>query len=342
MAQLPPLIQALLNEETYPEKPERVDLVQTQMSFVFLLGKLVYKIKKPVNFGFLDFSTLEKRHYYCQQEVMLNRRLNPEMYLGVVEISQNGDDFSMDGSGEIVEYAVKMRKIPLERTLDRLLARDEVTPEMLDRVAQKLVNFHQQSESNPEISKHGEVTAITRNTDENFSQTQQYIGRSLSQQTYNTIKAYTEAFLRNEDQLFRNRVEEGRIKDCHGDLHSAHICFGDKVYIFDCIEFNDRFRYSDVASEIAFLAMDLDFHDRPDLSSHFVDAYVELSRDRELLRLLDFYKCYRAYVRGKVESFKLDDPHISDDEKQETLGVARRYFTLAESYASAHIDQKVR
>ncbi|MFP4640764.1 MAG: phosphotransferase [Dehalococcoidia bacterium] len=342
MAQLPPLIQALLNEETYPEKPERVDLVQTQMSFVFLLGKLVYKIKKPVNFGFLDFSTLEKRHHYCQQEVMLNRRLNPEMYLGVVEISQNGDDFSMDGSGEIVEYAVKMQQIPLERTLDRLLARDEVTPEMLDRVAQKLVNFHQQSESTPEISKYGDVTAITRNTDENFSQTQQYIGRSLSQQTYNTIKTYTENFLRNEDQLFRHRVEEGRIKDCHGDLHSAHICFGEKVYIFDCIEFNDRFRYSDVASEIAFLAMDLDFHGHPDLGKHFVDAYVKASGDQELLQLLDFYKCYRAYVRGKVESFKLDDPHISDDEKQETLGIASRYFTLAESYASAYIDEKVR
>ncbi len=333
MAQLSPLVQALLEGKTYPEQPESVDLVQTQMSFVFLLGDFVYKIKKPVNFGFLDFSTLEKRRYYCQQEVTLNRRLNPEMYIGVVEITQNGDNFSIDGPGEPVEYAVKMRQIPLERTLDRILATGEVVPEMLDKVAQKLVDFHQSSESNAKISKYGDVTAITQNTDENFSQTQQYIDRSLSQEPYDTIKAYTNSFLKN-GQLFRRRVEEGKIKDCHGDLHSAHICFGDKVYIFDCIEFNDRFRYSDVASEIAFLAMDLDFHGRPDLSKHFVDAYVYISGDRELLQLLDFYKCYRAYVRGKVESFKLDDPHISDEEKKEVLNVARRYFTLADSYAS--------
>jgi aminoglycoside phosphotransferase family enzyme len=134
--------------------------------------------------------------------------------------------------------------------------------------------------------------------------------------------------------LFAKRVKECRIRDCHGDLHAAHICFIDGLCIFDCIEFNDRFRYIDVASEIAFLAMDLDFHRRPELSEYFADAYVKASGDKELPKLLEFYKCYRAYVRGKVESFQLDDPHIPEDQKSKTLDRARRYFELAESYIS--------
>ena len=332
MAEFPPLVQALLKGEAYPEKPQHVDLMQTQMSFVFLIGDFAYKIKKPVNFGFLDFSTLQKRRFFCQQEVELNRRLSPEIYLGVVEITQDDDGFSVGGSGEVVEYAVKMRQLPLERSLDRLLAKDQATPEMLEKVAQKLVKFHRTSKSGAEISKYGDIETITQNTDENFVQTEKYINVSLSRKTYDTIESYTDSFIEKEAPLFKQRVKEGKIKDCHGDLHSAHICFGDEVYIFDCIEFNDRFRYCDVASEIGFLAMDLDFHGHEDLSKHFVDSYVELSSDRELMQLLDFYKCYRAYVRGKVESFKLDDPHISEAEKAKVLGTAKRYFELADSY----------
>jgi hypothetical protein len=132
--------------------------------------------------------------------------------------------------------------------------------------------------------------------------------------------------------LFDKRVKEGRIRDCHGDLHAAHICFSDGICIYDCIEFNDRFRYSDVASEVAFLAMDLDRYHHADLSQHLVNAYVELNHDEELLDLLDFYKCYRAYVRGKVESFKLDDLYISEEEKAGALAIAKSYFDLVEMY----------
>jgi len=149
---------------------------------------------------------------------------------------------------------------------------------------------------------------------------------------YNQIKNYTCNFIHNNSSLFRRRVREGKVKDCHGDLHAAHICFTDDICIYDCIEFNDRFRYCDVVSELAFLAMDLDRYQRVDLSRHFVNTYVNLSQDKELLVLLDFYKCYRAYVRGKVESFKLDDRLISDDEKAKALENAKRYFQLAESY----------
>ncbi|MDY6912346.1 MAG: hypothetical protein SVM79_08335 [Chloroflexota bacterium] len=332
MAEFPPLIQALLDGKAYPEKPAHVDLVQTHLSFVFLLDGYVYKIKKPVNFGFVDFSTLEKRRFYCQQEVKLNSRLSPTVYLGVVEVVQNGAVFSIGGFGKVAEYAVKMRKLPLDRCLDRLLSENQVVPEMLSKVAQKLAEFHRNSESGDEISKYGGIETVSKNTGENFDETEKYIDVSIPRKTYETIKSFTVDFIESQADLFRQRIEGGRVKDCHGDLHLAHICFDDEIFIFDCIEFNDRFRYCDVASEIAFLAMDLDFHGRPDLSVHFVDSYVDLSGDQELLKLLNFYKCYRAYVRGKVESFKLDDPHVSEDEKARVAIVSGKYFDLAESY----------
>jgi aminoglycoside phosphotransferase family enzyme len=333
MAELPPLVQALLKGDAYPENPRHVDLTQTQMSFVFLLGDFAYKVKKPVNLGYLDFTTLEKRRFFCQQEVELNSRLAPEVYLGVVEVTQNEGRFSVGGTGDVVEYAVKMRQLPRERCLDKLLARDQATPAMLVKVAHKLVKFHQSSRFDEEISIYGDIETIVQNTEENFAQTTKYIKVSLSQEKYDRIRSYTTSFIESQTPLFKRRIEEDRIRDCHGDLHSAHICFGDEVYIFDCIEFNDRFRYCDVASEIAFLAMDLDVHGYPHLANYFVEAYVALSGDRELEQLLNFYKCYRAYVRGKVESFKLDDPHISEEEKSQVLGIAGRYFELAESYA---------
>ena len=310
-----------------------VELMQTQMSFVLLLGDFVYKIKKPVDLGYLDFSTLEKRRFYCRQEVELNSRLAPDIYLGVVEVTHDEGRFSIGGTGEVVEYAVKMRQLPRERCLDRLLSKDQATPGMMVKVAQKLVSFHQASRSDEEISKYGDIETIVQNTEENFAQTTKYLGVSLSPETYEAIRCYTTSFIERQIPLFKRRIEEGRIRDCHGDLHSAHICFGHEVYIFDCIEFNDRFRYSDVASEVAFLAMDLDVHGYPHLSKHFIDSYVGQSGDGELEQILNFYRCYRAYVRGKVESFKLDDPHISDEEKGHVLGIARKYFELAESYA---------
>ena len=330
MLNLPPLVQALLKPEVYPEKPEGVELVQTQLSFVFLAGELVYKVKKPVDFGFLDFTTLEKRRYYCEQEVRLNRRLCPDIYLGVVPIIKTEGGFAIRGEGEAVEYAVKMRRLPQERTMDKLLQKGMVSPEMVAKVAEKLVEFHRQAQTIKE--GFGDLATARMNAEENFAQTQKYIGLTITPEEYERIRNYTESFLENNAGLFAKRVKEGRVKDCHGDLHTAHICFTDKICIFDCIEFNERFRYQDVANEIAFLAMDLDYHGQKALSNHFVNTYIELSGDRELEKLLNFYKCYRAYVRGKVESFKLDDPHISEEEKEKTLIVAKRYFELAGSY----------
>jgi aminoglycoside phosphotransferase family enzyme len=225
-----------------------------------------------------------------------------------------------------------MRYLPQDRMMNVLLANNQVSADMVTQLAQRLAEFHQKAETSATISAFGDIGAIKVNTEENFDQTEKSIGRTISQEKYDRIKSYTRRFIENNVSLFRQRVAEGRIRDCHGDLHAAHICFTDGICIYDCIEFNDRFRYCDVASEIAFLAMDLDHYGRADLSRSFVNAYTGFSRDRELLRLLNFYKCYRAYVRGKVESFKLDDPYISAEEKVKTLAIARKYFELAEEY----------
>ncbi len=333
MASTPPaLVQALLKPEIYPHSPKKVELVQTQMSFLFLTGDYVYKVKKPVDLGYLDYTTLEKRRFFCQQEIELNRRLCPDVYLEVVPVVNSLGQIRLDGEGETIEYAVKMKQLPKELMMDKLLPQDRVTEEMVGRVAEKLATFHDKARTSPEISAYGKLEAIMINAEENFSQTEKYMGISISDPKYHRIKDYTNDFIKANKSLFQKRIDSGRIRDCHGDLHSAHVCISNGIYIYDCIEFNDRFRYGDVASEIAFLAMDLDRYRRADLSRAFVNAYVRLSQDKELLQLLNFYKCYRAYVRGKVESFKFDDPYVSDEEKTSALAAARRYFELAESY----------
>jgi len=330
MSQLPELVQALLEPKAYPETTKQIELVQTQMSFVFVTDDYVYKVKKPVNLGYLDYTTPDKRLYFCQREVELNRRLCPDVYLGVVAITRDSGGIRVNGKGEIIEYAVKMRRLPSEAMMDVLLTRNQVSSEMVARVAQELAEFHRRAETNANISAFGNLDTITQNTDENFTQTEKYIGSTISREKYQRIKNYTNSFIKKNAPLFHQRVQDGRIRDCHGDLHAAHICFTNGICIYDCIEFNDRFRYCDVASEVAFLAMDLDHYGRADLSRSFISAYIDRSRDEGLKELLRFYKCYRAYVRGKVESFKLDDPYIT--EKRQALDAATGYFDLASSY----------
>ena len=225
-----------------------------------------------------------------------------------------------------------MRRLPREAMMDVLLVNNQVSPEMVANVAQKLAAFHQEAETSTSISAFGDINAIRQNTEENFSQTDKYIGKTISSEKHQHIKGYTEGFIKKNTPLFRKRIKEGRIRDCHGDVHAAHICFANGICIYDCVEFNDRFRYCDVASEVAFLAMDLDHYGRADLARRFVNSYLDKSQDTDLLKLLNFYKCYRAYVRGKVEGFKLNDPYIAPAEKRQALEIASSYFDLASSY----------
>jgi aminoglycoside phosphotransferase family enzyme len=327
------VVEALRKPEAYDEEVEQIELKQTHISYVFLTKNFVYKIKKAVDFGFLDFSTLEKRRFFCEKELDLNRRLCGDMYLEVVPITESADAVKINGEGTPVEYAVKMKRIPEENIMTRLLEEGKVDQKLVDRMAKIIAEFHKKAEADKRIGEFGSLPMIERNWRENFEQTEEFVGETVSPESYRLIQERIDEFMRRNVALFAKRVAENRIRECHGDIHSGNIFIADKIYIFDAIEFNERFRYCDVASEVAFLAMDLDFKERSDLSSFLVDRYVKYSGDRELELLLPFYKCYRAYVRGKVTSFKLNDPSIGSEEKSAATEEARAYFDLAANYA---------
>ena len=263
----------------------------------------------------------------------MNRRLSPEIYLGVIKITKEGERISLDGRGELVEYAVKMKQISEELLMDRLLERKQVTPRMIEVVSEKLVKFYFTAEVNDLIKSFAKPERVKQDTDENFEQTEKYIEVTIPGEVYKAVKNRTNDFFRTKGKIFYQRIASDRIRDCHGDLRLEHIFWGDEICVFDCIEFNERFRYTDVAADIAFLAMDLDYHGRRDLSEHLIRAFIGESGDHELMEVLDFYKCYRAYVRGKVESFRLNDPHIPEREKKEALMRAQKYFSLAHRYS---------
>lgn len=323
----------LLNPEIYPDRPKEIKSSETHISLLFFTGNYVYKLKKPVNFGFLDFSTLEKRRYFCEQEIILNRRLSSDIYLGVINITYDGKKISFDGSNETVEYAVKMRQIPEELLMNNLLKEGKVTSKMIEAISEKLVKFYLSAETNDEIKGYAKPERIKQDTDENFEQTEKYINITIDNDTYRIIREKTNSFLKERKDLFYERIKDDRIRDCHGDLRLEHIFWGNEISILDCIEFNKRFRYTDVAADLAFLSMDLDYHERGDLNQPLIGTYIEKSGDDSIKKVLDFYKCYRAYVRGKVESFRLDDPTFQDDEKKEAQKKAKRYFNLALNYS---------
>ena len=331
----PPLVAAMSRPEFYPHRPETVEVVQTHISTIFIAGDVVYKVKKAVNFGFLDFTTLEKRRHYCDEELRLNRRLAPRAYLEVVAITAGpSGEPALGGPGPVIEYAVKMRRLPQERMLKKLLQEGQARPEMLEAVARRVALFHAEAETGGEIDRIGGIETIRRNHEENFDQTEPFIGRTIPPEQYRFIRAYALGFLERERSLFDRRVAQHRIRDCHGDLHLEHILIADDILIFDCIEFNDRFRYEDVAAEVAFLAMDLDFNGYADEAAHFVAAYIRCTGDDEIRTLLHFYKCYYAYVRGKVVGFRLDDDAIAAPEREEAARTAARYFDLAYTCAA--------
>jgi aminoglycoside phosphotransferase family enzyme len=325
------VFEALMKPEAYEEDPGSIEMVQTHLSVVFLTRDLVYKLKKAVNFGFLDFTTLEKRHFFCEKELKLNRRLCGDMYLEVVPINK-ASFVKIRGEGETVEYSVKMKRMPQEKIMSKLLEENKVDDKIVDRIARIIAEFHSKAETNKRISMFGSLATIETNWSENFEQTEEFIGKTISSEDFNLIRNKVAGFMKKNTVLFKKRMSESLVRDCHGDIHSGNIFVTDRIYIFDAIEFNERFRYSDVAADIAFLAMDLDFKKRTDLSNFFVRKYVEYSRDQELPKLLPFYKCYRAFVRGKVTSFKLNDFNINIEEKNAATDEASSYFKLASSY----------
>jgi len=333
---LPPFLQALLRPDCYPHPAADLRLVQTHISSVILAGDFVYKFKKPVNFGFLDFSDLEKLRDFCQQELLLNRRLCPEIYLGLVEVTaEPSGGFALNGVGPVVEYGVRMKRMPEERMMTQLIRAGKLSNEHIDALVAVLADFYSRAEGGVEIAAFGAAPAVGVNVLENFEQTRGFIGQgALSQEQFDRISSYAKDFLAQEG-LFQQRIDDSRVRDCHGDLYSANICLADKVYIYDCIEFNQRFRYCDVASDVAFLAMDLDFYGLEELSRRFIDSFAQQTKDAGLAAMLNFYKCYRAYVRGKIGLFTAGDPAVEPAVKAVSLDSAAKYFRLAEHYAAS-------
>lgn len=327
------LIEDLLDPSSLPDETKSVSLIQTHISMVFLGDEFVYKIKKPVNFGFLDFLTLEKRAYYCEKELQLNRRLAKEIYLEVLPITFDGKRHSMRSrAGKVVEYAVRMRRIPDEILMKSVFERGELKKRHLIRIAQVLARFHVTALRSDEIDEFGEPHRFKVNTDENFEQVARYVSVTITKKEFETITDWTNRFYRSRNSLFMKRVRDGKIRDCHGDLHMEHVCLTRNLPIIDCIEFNDRFRYSDTLADIAFLLMDLEYHGGQSPSKILWDEYKTLTGEGNVEDLLTFYKVYRAFVRGKVNGFQVDDKAIGPEKKKEALQRAKAYFRLATSY----------
>lgn len=333
MRQNPSIIQDLMNPAALPDETEHVALVQTHISIVFVADDYVYKVKKPVNFGFLDFSTLEKRRYYCNQEIILNRRLSKDLYLDVLPIIFDGQSHRMGRyRGEVVDYAVKMKRIPDEMLMKSIFDRGALTVAHLQEIAKVLAEFHLNAQRSREIDAFGEPEKFKINTDENFDQTEKYIGSTISQKDFDHLHRWTNNYFVDNRALFHDRIAAGKIRDCHGDLHMEHVCLQDPVSIIDCIEFNDRMRYSDTIADIAFLLMDLEYRGGKDFADQLWNLYSELTGEKDVYSLLTFYKVYRAYVRGKVNSFQIDDEQIGPDKREEATETARKYFQFARSY----------
>jgi aminoglycoside phosphotransferase family enzyme/predicted kinase len=329
------LIEALSDPAAYPGPVGEVEVRQTHISAVFLAGTHVYKIKKPVEFGFLDFGTLAKRLHYCEDEVRLNRRLAPDVYLGVVPVTRSRSGLRVEGDGEAVEWAVKMRRLPDEATLQSRLQREEVGVAVVEALARKVAAFHAEAESGPRVAAFGRFEVVAGNARENFEQSAVHVGTTVSNAVRARAQALTEGALTRHRPLIEERAERGVPRDTHGDLRLGHVyCFPDRkppgdLVIIDCIEFNERLRFADPVADMAFLVMGLKLQGRRDLARAFTDAYFLASGDFEGRDLLPFYASYRAAVRGKVEGLKLARPEIAETDRSMALAKARGSWLLA-------------
>jgi len=325
-------------EFEYEENVSSVRCIQTHISWVFLTGEYCYKVKKPVDFEFLDFSTLERRKFYCNEELRVNRRLCPDIYLGVVPITAGSNGVTagsngvrINGNGTVIDYAVKMLELPQDSRMDKLLEDGKVNKGIINKISKILAEFHQSAKTGEGVDKYGSLETIKANWDQNFNQSRN-LRTSSGEDVFDLIEGKINGFMQDNSNLFRERIKEGKIRECHGDVHSGNIFIPDDIYIFDAIEFNPAFSCSDTVAEVAFLSMDLDFKGKKELAEFFVESYVDYSRD-DVYGLLDFYKCYRAYVRAKVIGFKLLDEGIGEEEKEGASDMYREYFNLAYEYA---------
>jgi aminoglycoside phosphotransferase family enzyme/predicted kinase len=329
------LIAALTDPGAYPFPVASVEVRQTHISAVFLAGAYAYKVKKPADLGFLDFTTLERRRHDCDEEVRLNRRLAPRVYLGVVPVTRAGAALAVEGAGEAVEWAVKMLQLPDGATLLNRLRRGEVDAALMESLARRVAAFHARAEGGDRVAAFGRFEVVAGNARENFAQAAPHVGVTVSRAVHERLRALTEEVLSRLRALIEDRARRGVPRDTHGDLHLDHVYLfpdrpaPDDLIAIDCIEFNERFRYADPVADMAFLAMDLTFRGRRDLAAAFADAYFRSAGDEQGRALLPFYVAYRAAVRGKVEGMEAAEPEVPAAERVAALRGARAHWLLA-------------
>ena len=332
------LVAAMSRPDFYPTLPAVIEVRQTHISCVFIAGDCVYKIKKPVHFAFLDCRQLDRRFQYCMDEVRLNSRLSPQVYLGVFAILKRGNAFMLGPEVRepfpgAIEYAVKMRRLPEDRMLDRLLAAGQVNSAIIHALAGRIAKFHADAPSNRGAT-YGTAAAVWSSVITDIAQNEGFIGHTLTEDQFTAINEYCRGFITTHWPLLNDRSAQGRVRDGHGDLRAEHVCVTDgQIDVIDCVEFSERLRYGDVASDVAFLAMDLERLDAREFADELVENYAAIAGDEELPMLVPFYKCYRACVRGKVESLRSLDRAIGATERARSHGLARDYFALADRYS---------
>ena len=327
------LIDRLQDVELYDHPVRCFEVIETHISWVILTGDFAYKIKKPLDFGFLDFSSLEKRRFNCCEELRLNRRLAPHVYLDLVTISGSKQRIELNGPGPAIEYAVKMAQFPQTAQLDCLPAENGLTDEIMARLAEKVAHFHLSVAAAPKQSEWGGVEHVRKTVVENF----EHIRRSVRDPAHSAQLAELEHWSTAQLETLAAEIAErkalGFVRECHGDMHLRNIAWWkDDIVIFDCIEFNAGLRFIDVVSEIAFLIMDLEVRRKKTQASHFLNSYLRLTGDFAGLKLLRFYKVYRALVRAKVDILLAVQEQPGSKAQAQTLADFDRYLGLAEDY----------
>ena len=326
------IIRAMSDPGFYPHAVSRVEFRQTHISAVFLTGEWVYKLKKPVNLGFLDFRELSDRRRFCRREAELNQRLSSGVYEGVVAIHEDDSGrLSFGPGGRIVEYAVKMAQLPEDASLAALLPGGGFTHGRIDALASALADFYASAERSPGIDAFGDPELIRFNMEENFEQIAPFVPDLPDRERWEFVRQVSRAFWKDHQDLFRRRIADGRIRDGHGDLRADHVYFHEGVQIIDCIEFNERFRYGDAALDVSFLKMDLDRLGHPEAGRDLLAGYARASGDPGAYALVDFYAAYRALVRLKVAAMSL--AHVDEAGRAEKRQEMATYLRLAYRYA---------
>lgn len=327
------LIEALTEAVVYDHPTAEIEVLQTHISWIILTGPYAYKLKKPVDLGFVDFTTLAKRQFFCQEELRLNRRLAPHLYLDVVPIYGSPPRPRLRGQGWPIEYAVKMRQFPQDHLLSRVLAAGRLRAAHIDRLVQVVSAFHARIDPAEPASRFGTPEVIYQPVQENLRHLFDAVDDPNRQAHAEALERWCQHTFAARRDDFVARKRDGFVRECHGDMHLGNMILqDDEVVIFDCIEFNDNFRWIDVASEVAFLAMDLEDRGRPDLAHRFVNGYLEATGDYGLLLPLPFYRTYRATVRAKVEALRLAQGDMQPKEAAQVRQDFGSYIDLAVRY----------